>query len=214
MTAAKDAALPLPILLSRISGGVGAVRKGDRNASQGFNFRGVDAVVNAVHPELVAHGVTVRPVAVETHRATVEVGQKRTPMGHVSVVVTYRFLGPAGDELDVQVAGEAMDSGDKATPKAMSVAYRTALLQALTLPTDEADPDHETYQRSEPDAMSEAQEVAANEFREAIRTCDDLDLLRDLYQQCQAANLPGPVKAALTKDVSSRKAKLTEGAAP
>lgn len=41
-----------------------------------------------------------------------------------------------------------MDSGDKATAKAMSVAFRTALLQALCLPTDEIDPDAESYERS------------------------------------------------------------------
>ena len=43
------------------------------------------------------------------------------------------------------VIGEAGDSGDKATPKAMSVALRTALLQTLMLPTDEPDPDSFTY---------------------------------------------------------------------
>jgi hypothetical protein len=43
--------------------------------------------------------------------------------------------------LTCRTPGEAFDSGDKSTAKAMSVAYRTALLQALTLPTDEPDPD-------------------------------------------------------------------------
>jgi hypothetical protein len=41
-----------------------------------------------------------------------------------------------------------MDSGDKATAKAMSVAFRTALLQSLSLPTDEVDPDAHSYERS------------------------------------------------------------------
>jgi len=41
-----------------------------------------------------------------------------------------------------------MDSGDKATAKAMSVAFRTALLQSLSLPTDEVDPDATSYERS------------------------------------------------------------------
>jgi len=43
---------------------------------------------------------------------------------------------------------ESMDSGDKATAKAMSVAFRTALLQTLCLPTDESDPDADSYVRS------------------------------------------------------------------
>ena len=59
-------------------------------------------------------------------------------MGHVTVVVAYTFTAPDGSSIVTSAAGEAMDSGDKATPKAMSVAYRTALLQALCLPTDES----------------------------------------------------------------------------
>ena len=41
-----------------------------------------------------------------------------------------------------------MDGGDKATAKAMSVAFRIALLQALALPTSEPDPDSTSYERS------------------------------------------------------------------
>jgi hypothetical protein len=62
--------------------------------------------------------------------------------------VTYRFTAPDGSHLETTVAGEAQDYGDKATPKAMSVAFRTALLQALALPTDEPDPDTATYETS------------------------------------------------------------------
>jgi hypothetical protein len=69
-------------------------------------------------------------------------------MGHVKVKVTYTFIGQAGDAISATVVGEAMDAGDKATAKAMSVAFRTALLQALCLPTDEPDPDSNSYERS------------------------------------------------------------------
>jgi hypothetical protein len=60
--------------------------------------------------------------------------------------VTYRFVTVDGSYLEATVAAEALDYGDKATPKSMSVAFRTALLQALALPTDEADPDTQTYE--------------------------------------------------------------------
>jgi hypothetical protein len=69
-------------------------------------------------------------------------------MGHVRVKVTYTFIGVNGDTIKATVVGEAMDSGDKATAKAMSVAFRTALLQSLSLPTDEVDPDAHSYERS------------------------------------------------------------------
>lgn len=134
--------------LAAAKAGIGAVGKTGRNQQQGYNFRGVDAVVNAAAPELNKHGVIVTPVLQSIDYDTVEVGQKRTPMAHVRVIVTYRFHGPAGDSIDATVPGESMDSGDKAAPKAMSVAYRIALLQALNLPTDDVEPDSQTYERS------------------------------------------------------------------
>ena len=70
-------------------------------------------------------------------------------MANVYLTVRYDFYGPAGDSISATVAAESFDSGDKATAKAMSVAFRTALLQTLALPTDEVDdPDHVTYERA------------------------------------------------------------------
>jgi len=135
--------------LTEVMKEVGAVAKKDRNASQGFNFRGIDAVVNAVSPALQKHGVIVVPSVEDYEYASVEIGKNRTVMGHVKVKVSYTFIGANGDSIKATVVGEAMDSGDKATAKAMSVAFRTALLQTLSLPTDEPDPDSQSYERSE-----------------------------------------------------------------
>lgn len=127
---------------------VGHVSKGERNTQQGFNFRGIDAVVNAVGPALRKHGVIVVPKLRTIDRSTVEIGKNRTLMGYVIVTVRYTFYGPEGDSVVTETPGEAMDSGDKAVSKAMSVAFRTALLQALALPTDEPDADAEVYERT------------------------------------------------------------------
>jgi hypothetical protein len=127
---------------------VGAISKKDKNTAQGFNFRGIDSVVNAVSPALQKFGVVVVPSVEEYDYQTVEIGRNRTAMGHVRVKVTYTFIGVNGDTIKATVVGEAMDSGDKATAKAMSVAFRTALLQSLSLPTDEVDPDAHSYERS------------------------------------------------------------------
>ena len=141
--------MPIAQALNEVMKEVGAVKKNDRNASQGFNFRGIDAVVNAVSPALQKHGVIVVPSVEDYEYASVEIGKNRTMMGHVKVKVTYTFIGAGGDSIKATVVGEAMDSGDKATAKAMSVAFRTALLQTLSLPTDEPDPDSQSYERSE-----------------------------------------------------------------
>ena len=135
--------------LHKVMAAVGAVKKGDRNTQGNFNFRGIDAVTNAVYPALVEHGVIVAPEVQSYEYGTVTVGHKRTEMGHARLTVKFTFYGPEGDTLTAVTAGEAFDSGDKATAKAHSVAFRTALLQTLCLPTDEPDPDAHSYERAE-----------------------------------------------------------------
>ncbi|SDL15339.1 ERF superfamily protein [Nocardioides sp. YR527] len=116
-----------------------------------FNFRGVDDVMNAVGPVLRTHGVSVVPTEV-THSPENVTTSNGKGMRNVTVFVKYAIHGPAGDTMAGAAAGEAADSGDKATPKAMSVAFRTFLLQALCLPTNEPDPDEHQYERAAPPA--------------------------------------------------------------
>ena len=143
--------------LSRVMGDVQAVRKDSKNQAQKFLFRGIDAVLNAVGPALRKHGVTILPEDVEVHRSNgTTTSGKQT--AEVVIKVTYRIYGPNGDSIHGKVAAEAMDFGDKAIAKAMSVAYRTFLLQALTIPTDEPDPDSESYERGAPNGTGASQQ--------------------------------------------------------
>jgi hypothetical protein len=135
-------------LLSEVMKDVGAVRKAERNTHQNFNFRGIDAVVNAASPALRAHGVIVFPQLISSEYELVQIGQNRTQMGYARIIVKYVFAAPDGSTVETTVPAESMDSGDKATAKAMSVAFRTALLQTLCLPTDDGDPDLDTFERS------------------------------------------------------------------
>lgn len=82
-------------------------------------------------------------------------------------------LGPSGDlmitedSLEAVVYAESLDSGDKATAKAMSVAFRSALLQVLAIPTHDPDPDSQTYERAsapEPDPERAALRRAQHEL--------------------------------------------------
>lgn len=132
---------------SAVMGAVQGIKKGDRNKQQGFNFRGIDAVMNAVGPELRKHRVTVLPYAEEIITSTYQ-SSGGTTMHSAIVKVRYEVFGPAGDSFDGCTYGEAADAGDKAVSKAQSVAYRTFLLQGLTIPTDEPDPDAESHERT------------------------------------------------------------------
>lgn len=135
--------------LLAVMGDVQAVRKGDRNQQQGYSFRGIDAVVNAVGPAFRKHGVLAVPHKSEARYRDVQTSTGK-PSRECTVTVTYRFYGPAGDFIEAEVPGESMDFGDKGAPKAMSVAFRIALLQTLAIPTDEPEPDSQTYERSAP----------------------------------------------------------------
>lgn len=139
--------------LSCVMRDVQAVRKGERNNAPGqggFMFRGIDAVTNAVGPALRAHGVIVVPEVIESEYSVVESGQKRTLMSAVRLRVRFTWHGPEGDSVSCVTEGYAFDSGDKATSKAHSVAFRTAMIQTLALPTDEPDPDESSFERSQP----------------------------------------------------------------
>ena len=164
---------------------VGAVRKDGRNTQQNFNFRGVDAVVNAISGAMSKHGVMVFPSKVD-HRP----GSKQLSGGKVAtsvdVTVDYTFIGPEGDTFTAQVPAESFDLGDKATAKAMSVAYRTCLLQTFTLPTDEADPDEHTYER-----QGHPQQRPSVDWQEALRNAGtNKQKLEALRHSAKSAGAP------------------------
>lgn len=135
--------------LAAVMADVDHVAKRDINRDQRYVFRGIDAVVNAVGPALRRHGVIVIPQVVDVAYEAVQTSTGK-PSTACRVKVAYIFWGPEGDYIETSVIGEAWDWGDKSAPKAMSVAFRTALLQVLALPTDEPDPDSQSYERAEP----------------------------------------------------------------
>lgn len=161
---------------------VRALPKNEVNTHFRFNFRGIDAVMNAVGPVLRKHGVIAMPVVEELQHERVQV--KNGFAAAVRVKMTVRFFGLEGDSMQATVWGEAMDNGDKATAKAHSVAFRTALLQALCLPTDEPDPDHYVYERAGGGAPQQPQQpepvVMPDGWREKLQAAtqaSDLQLM-------------------------------------
>lgn len=118
---------------------VTAIGKSDFNDFHRFSFRGIDTVLDHVGPAFREHGVITLPELVSLSAETVK-SSKDKPMRLTTVTVKYAFVGPAGDREVVVVPGEAWDSEDKGSSKAMSVAYRTALIQVLSIPTKERDP--------------------------------------------------------------------------
>ena len=142
-----------PTLISRVLADVGPVLKTGFNETQKYNFRGIDQVVNAVNAAFKRHRIF--PTSkIEFFQLRDAMTTTNKPTREATLRVVYRFTAPDGSHVETEVPGEALDTSDKTTPKAMSVALRIALLQMLLLPTDEPTTDHEYLTRDGVGAMS------------------------------------------------------------
>lgn len=198
-------ARPIGAVLVDVKKSVGKVAKRERNQQQGFSFRGVDATVNAVAPALIDHGVLTIPRLV-SERVEAFKTAKGSEMFRSVVTVSYLFLGPAGDSIEAVVPGEASDSLDKATSKAMSVAYRTALLQTLSLPTDTPDPDSfnpPAAAASEPSDRSRLTQAKAKVWKLAQDRGWTSDQLADHYRQA-TSKVIGEATAGMLYDYAKK----------
>lgn len=146
--------------------GVTSVGKEGWNNHSRYNFRGVDDVINAVGPKLREHGVIIVPTVLDS-----KVDERATQAEKLKLFWTVRvrytwYCVADGSSIECEVIGEAADTGDKGASKAQSVAYRTAMLQVLGIPTAEPDPDEETHeiivtQETADELMAEADRLYA-----------------------------------------------------
>jgi hypothetical protein len=145
--------------LSRIG-----IAKDSKNSQQGYQFRGIDQVYGALSPLLAKHGLCILPRVKE--RTVLE---RQTKSGgalfYTTLVVEFDFVAAEdGSKHTVITVGEAMDSGDKSSNKAMSAAYKYAAFQAFCIPTE-----------GDNDADATTHEVAATPMTDpAIETAIDL----------------------------------------
>ena len=147
---------PTPKIYAAIVGvmkDVGAVGKTDKNTQQNFMYRGIDAVMNALQPAMIKNKLFVVPTVL-TEERTERTTTKGGVLFYTRLRIRYTFYAEDGSNIATEVIGEAMDSGDKATNKAMSIAYKYACFQVFCIPTEEMkDPDgecHEVAPKQEP----------------------------------------------------------------
>lgn len=144
--------VPVHIAWLRVRKEVRAIAKREQYNGGGtrFNFRGVDTVVNTFGPVTLKHGINIFPVGIEAeHRDTTT--SKGSKMRECTVTVSWLVMGPKGDTLPMLLKsrGEALDSADKGTAKAQSVAQRVLLLTGGLTPTHDPDPDSTRLERGE-----------------------------------------------------------------
>ncbi|MEZ3425418.1 MAG: ERF family protein [Lachnospiraceae bacterium] len=139
-----------------IMGEINAVGKNKKNTQQGFMYRGVDDVMNAINPALVKNNVFIVPEVIEQSRE-----ERKTAKGGSLLYsvcrMKFRFYADDGSYVEAVTTGEGMDSGDKSTNKAMAVAFKYACFQVFCIPTEEMkDPDAETPEPSSPNKKDNA----------------------------------------------------------
>lgn len=116
------------------------IAKLSKNKDQGYNFRGIEAAMNEMSPILINCGITVTPSYSE-YSASERESKSGGKLRFVTLKGSFKFEADDGTYVIGEAYGEGMDSSDKATTKAMSVAYRTALFQQFIVPTMAIDPD-------------------------------------------------------------------------
>lgn len=199
---------------------VNSISKDNYNNLQKFKFRGIDDVMNAMHPILAKNNIFVAPEVEDFSR------EERTSKNGGLIIYTiatikFTFYAEDGSNIVVKVIGEAMDSGDKGMNKAMSIAYKYALFQVFCIPTED-DPDKDSYtlapkqqankntKTSQPTKQPAQQNLISTEQKETlinliesagINLTEELQKIKDLTTDRYEKALEYYTKLAFDKNV-------------
>lgn len=182
------------------------ITKSRRNTQgQGFNFRGIDDVLNALSGLLVEHKLLMLP------RVLNRTGEVRQSSGNKPIFVAFCEVefdlvsAEDGSAHVIRTIGEAMDMSDKASNKAMSAAYKYAAIQAFCIPTEgDNDADAHTHDvaNDAPPALGEAEQKMLRQIEE----CDTMPLLNSWLKEHGAAAQASPNAAQIVEAWNARKA--------
>lgn len=168
---------------------IGAIGKNSQNKQQGFMYRGVDAVMNAINPALIKYKMYIVPEVLEytcNERTTAKGGN----LIYAICKMRYTFYAEDGSCIPATVMGMGMDSGDKAMNKAMSVAFKYACFQTFCIPTEEMkDPDAETPPPSKPAKPTLEAKYVNTLFAELQRTGIGLKGILQTYKVADVHDL-------------------------
>lgn len=193
--------------INKVMAQIGAIGKNSKNSSQGFMYRGVDAVMNALSPALIDNKVFVVPEVLDQSREE-RINAKGTTLIYSVCKVKYTFFAEDGTSISATVIGEGMDSGDKATNKAMSIAFKYACFQVFCIPTEEmVDPDAECHEvqpkGKEVTPLYITDEQKAKIMAEVNRTGVSPDTICSMYKVKSLDVLPASYAEGLLKKLGN-----------
>lgn len=187
----------------------------DRTCQQGasFKFRGIDDVYNALSPILALNGLCILPRMLSRH-----CDERKSASGkalfYVTVEAEFDLVSAEdGSSHTIRTFGEAMDSSDKATNKAMSAAYKYACMQSFSIPT-EGDNDPDAHAHSVAAKAMSADKIEEHQL--AMHKASTLDNLRkafaDSYRAAKAIGDESALKA-INEFYNTRKQTMAEAEA-
>lgn len=198
------------------------ISKDRRNQQQGYAFRGIDDVYAALAPLLAKHNVCILPRTTE-HKVIERQTQRGGVLFYTTVRVEFDFVSSIDSSVHTCIIyGEAMDSADKSTNKAMSAAYKYACLQTFCIPTEgDNDADATTHEPvvakksslppatpgpmpSMPPAVDWLDDKT---FETLLNQCNDLDSIRDLLNSQRGH----PSLDTLVQMATARKQAIIDG---
>ena len=162
--------------LNAIMCDIGSIGKERQNQQQHFMFRGIDQVMNTIKPLLAKHHVNIIPEVVDMRREERRTGSGGTLMYSI-LTIKHHFVATDGSEVVSTTIGEGMDSGDKASNKAMSIAFKYACFQVFCIPTEE-------MAKEDPDLNTPDDSVSNDYFAlfDKIGQCSTIEQLNALYK--------------------------------
>lgn len=159
--------------LCAITAEIGSIGKTKKNQQQGYSFRGIDDLMNTLHPLFARYGVIVVPEVLESTREE-RLTAKGSALMSAILKVRYHFTAIDGSEVCATVIGEGMDSGDKASNKALAVAYKYACFQVFCIPTEE-------IKQADPDNYSPDGSISSNRvIKERLMSCKSYEELKSI----------------------------------
>jgi ERF superfamily len=189
----------------------------DRSTESGerYRYRGIDDVLAALHPILGDVGLVLMPGRITEHRRETRTTAKGATLNVALVAVEYRLIGPDGTETVGAAVGEAHDSGDKATQKALSQAYKTFALQTFSIPTEASEQDDPDRTNEPARPFTPEEQTRAQNALNAARDAETVEVLagvrrRALHLLTVPTEGPGGAVAPLSYWIDARRGELED----
>lgn len=156
------------------------VSKGGFNQKERYAFRKVDDIYNSLSPLLAKHGLIILPRILSY--TTDEKVAKSGAVGFRTIAeVELDFVSASDGSIHtVKTYGEALDYSDKSLNKALTSAYKYALIVAFCIPVEVADADSESHEivDSKP-AVEDKENVMA--AVKCLSSCANVEALEDVF---------------------------------